>query len=361
MKSDYDTIRRPLCVLLAACLLAAASGCAPYNAPPEPELTPPEGGAFLEGQSLDLEFTEPIDPSTLSVRIWPNDRGPEGNFADGVEPLVDTCTPADSPCGDLTIELADDDTSATLTLGGDLGKAGTPLSLEVEPGLADPQGNDTGVSHYFDFQFRIDETANTDPVQFDDGVYVLGASVQKPLPAVLTLVSDIKVLDDGTFALAGTSAKVKDGAERTSINPDDIYVRDDDHGWTVYAVGQITVKDDGTRLLETDPFNAYVPLGTITIHLDQVRLFATVKKDPDTNKDTLDGTLSFEQIRLTYPNGNETTTDGGSTALRGKFVPEDKIPAGYAQLCGDLCGAVIGHCEPPDNFPPDGICTDTTQ
>lgn len=341
--------------LIAMAAAVCAAGCAEYNAPPEPKLERPEGGAFALGAPLTVDFSEPIDPQTLVLTIWPNQRGPEGEIADGVEPLVDHCTVETSPCGDLTLALNDDATSAELTLDGDLGQAGRPLLLEVAAGLADPQGNDTGISFFYNFQFRGDEVGNDEPVTFDNGVYMLGATVEQPIPAVLTLISDIRVSEDGTFALAGTAGKVADGEPKTTLDPDKITIKSGGDGWTVYAQGTVTVDPDGKRLLETGAFDVYVPLGILDVKLENMRMFATIKKDPQTDKDSIEGTLSYEQVIL-IRGDTESASEGSSTAFRANYIPTDKIPEGHAEVCGDLCGVVEGHCDPPQDFPPDAVC-----
>ncbi len=360
MKSRYRTPisigSLPTAALVAAVGIAliCAAGCAEYNAPPEPRLVSSEDGAFEEGTALEIEFTEPIDPDTLELSVWPNKRDPEGEIRQSVQPMVEPCAPKDSPCGDLTMTLAEDAESVTVELQGDLGEPGRPLLLEVLPGLADPEGNETGINYLFGFQYRGRTQQNAEPVEFDDGIYIIGASVQNPLPAVLTLVSDLRVLEEGDFALAGASGKTYEDASKESIDPDDVYVNTTAKGWTVYATGFVTLQEDGTRLLETEPFDAFVPLGMFDLHLDQVRLYATIEED-ESGHDSLDGTLSFEQIRLVNDD-QEQVFEGDTTAMRGKFVPEDKRLEGSPDLCTDLCGGVVGHCEPPEDFPPAEFC-----
>jgi hypothetical protein len=337
-------------LVCAVFAVITAGGCVEYDAPPDATLVRPDEGAFEVEEPLMLEFSEPIDPDSLSVRVWPNERDAEGELAQAVQPLVEPCTPDNSPCDTLTLTVADDAQSASVEWSEALKETGRPLLLEVLTGLADDEGNKTGVNYLFDFQFRGKRRLNDEPVDFDNGIYVIGASVENPLPAVLTLVSDLRVLESGDFVLAGASAKVNDDAPKASVEPEDVYVNTTSKGWSVYATGFVTLQDDGARLLETDPFDAFVPLGTFDVYLDQVRIFATIKKDEDGN-DSLDGTLTYEQVRL-----DRQTFEGDTTSLRAKFVPDEKSLEGSPDMCSDLCGGIVGHCEPPEDFPPTEFC-----
>ena len=342
--------RRSATCALVGLLAVVLAGCHSYNAPPEPKLLAPEGGAFAESEPVTVQFSEAISPQTLAVRLWPAQRTDEGEIAAGVEPLVDICTYEESPCGPLTITIVENGSAAQLALGGDLGKAGQPMVLEIVEGLADPDGSQTGISYYYDFQFRTAPRANTEPVHVDNGVYILGATVQEPLPAVLTLVSQVRVLEDGQFALAGAEGDADDDAPKTSIDPAKVQVDTSPSGWTAYASGFVTLKDDGTRLLETDAFDVFVPLGSFDVYLDEVRLFAEIRKDQETGHDMFDGTLSYEKVRLADET-KETVFEGGTAPLQARYAPRDKVPQGHPKICGDLCGAVLGYCDPPDDFP----------
>ena len=68
-------------VAISSLAMALLVGCT-YNAPPEASLVFPEGGTYRVGDDLLLEFSEPVDTSTLAVRIWPSSRDVEGELLD---------------------------------------------------------------------------------------------------------------------------------------------------------------------------------------------------------------------------------------------------------------------------------------
>lgn len=342
----------------ALLLAVLAAGCAVYDPPPEATLIQPEGGAFTEGESVRIEFSESVDPDSIRIQLWPNERDIENEIAAGTEPVVEPCL-ATTTCGELGVALNNAGDALTLTFGEELGKPGRPYIIELLPGAADLEGNTTGASRYWDMQFKANVEENIEPIEFDDGVYIVLAQVDDPIPAVLTLISEIRVLEDGRFALAGAEGDEINGAPKNTREPENLIVDETDQGWTGYASGFVTLTEDNKRLLETDPFDLVLPVGPLEVHMDSVRLFAEIVKNPDTGMDRLDGTLSFEG--LTLVNGaNMSEQPGGSTALIADIVPEDVIPAGHPLLCEDLCGAVIdGLCEPPPDFPDPDFCVDT--
>ena len=223
-------------VLIA--LVFLSTSCEEYDAPPNIELKQPEGGAFLEGESLRLNFDEPIDISTLVVSVWPTERGTSRiSLKSDVKPLIESCKPASGSCGDLKLTVDKDGHWAEAAIDGELGIPGLPLILEIHSGLADLEGNETGVSRFFDFQFRVAECGSDVDVDFDDGVYILSATVNDPMTAVLTLVSHMRTLPDGSFALAGAKGQVIGDGPKTEMDPTKIRIPDDETGFALFAKG----------------------------------------------------------------------------------------------------------------------------
>lgn len=327
--------------------------CEVYNAPPEPSVVFPEGGANIEGQAIEIEFSEAIDKDSLNVRVWDVERDIENQIPANATPLIKNCSTKSCDDSTLTIE----NNLATLTLEEDFSKAGKSYVLEVLPGLTDKDDRETIISYFFDIQFRADTSKMSDPVEFDNGVYILLAQVEQPLPAVLTLVSDIIVLEDGTFALAGAEGDEINGDAKNTRNPENLIIDETDLGYTVFATGKVT-SVDGVRTLESDTFDVTIPAGPLEVDLAAVRLFATILKNEDTGKDQISGSLSFEKI--TIRNGDKANErEGATTALIADFVPTELIPEGTPVLCENLCGAVeLGKCEPPEGFPIPEICAE---
>lgn len=340
---------------LGICTLCTmvGTGCQEYDPPPRVSLVLPVGGAWQEGEVVELMFSEPINVGTLKMKLWADVRDIEGQLPQGATPLVADCRVGS--CADATVSLSEDKQRLMLMLPKEtLGKAGPPVLLQIMEGLEDEKGNATGSSPLFTLQFRSAlDCTNTEPVPFDSGTYILGGSVTKPVPAILTLISDVKVSEDGTFALAGAEGDEKPGFAKNTTNPDELFVDNTELGWTLFVKGKVCLRD-GQRLLQTEVFDVRIPIGSLTVTLRQVRLVAEIKKDA-TGKDTIDGTLSFEGVEL--DNGRKVSKfEGGNTPLFGAFVPPEKRPAGTPELCGNPCGVVIGLCEPPDGFPGDVIC-----
>ena len=342
---------RYLAVATAALLTAS---CQQYDAPPDAALVQPEGGAFVEGETVRIEFSEPVAEDSISLVLWPNERDIENEIVDGTEPVVERC--ALGTCGELTVKLSRSRRALTLDFAGELGKPGRPYVIELLPGLSDDDGNTTVAPYRWDMQFKSTSTENEDPVEFDDGVYIVLAQVERPIPTVFTLITHFKVLESGEFALAGAEGDEINGAPKNTRNPEDLVVDATAMGYTLYAKGFVSLTDDGKRLLETEPFFLSLPLGPLDLEMENVRMFAEIVKNPETGIDQLDGTLSFEKLKLV--NGaNITEQEGDATAMIADRVPDELVPQGTPQLCGDLCGAVIdGTCEPPEEFPPSEFC-----
>lgn len=349
-----STLRKPL---FALGLIAASLSwsCEVYDAPPDVRLVPHPEGSYSVGEALLLNFTETIDPDTLSVKIWPATRGTRRIPLSEVEPVTSVCNFKASPCGEVELAVEADGRRAGVLLNGEIARPGVPMILEVTEGLADEFGNKTGVSRYFSFQLQPPESENTEPVEFDSGVFILGGTVTKPVPAVLTLVTNIHVRSDGRMALAGARGVVLNDEPRTTRDPQHIEVDHDETGWTLYAQGHVTIQEDGSRQLRTESFQVTLPVVGLEIRMSNVRIVGPIVKDENGN-DKLDGTLTWETLVLVSSNGRETTYDGDSASLIGEYIPQELIPVGHPEVCGNVCGGVTGLCNPPEDFPVEGFC-----
>ena len=319
----------------------------------------PEVGAFDAGDPVKLDFSEPIDSSSFEVRVWQTQLDEELEIPEDAEPVVASCSLEDADCDGLSITAVEDDDGI---IGAELafdpagiGRPGTPLILEVRSGLADRDGYETGVSTYYNIQFRDPNGRFNDrPVPFEDGVFIFSSIIDKPIPAVLTLISDVRVLEDGRFYMAGGEGDEINGAPKTTVDPENLIVDPTEQGWAVHIEGFVKLTEDDRRLLETDPIDIRLPNMGIDVVLEATRLNAEVIKD-EKGVDRFEGTLSFERLYVTI-GGRTQVKEGGSEALVGYWVPEGKAPENYPLVCGDQCGAIVGLCEVPDNFPPEGVC-----
>ena len=344
-------------------LTGALAGCHTfeYDPPPVAQLTFPEGGAHIAGDPLNITFDEPVDPATFRVAVWQTELNGEQEIPDDAEPIIESCSIPDGTCGDVTLEAIEEDGD---TMGVNIaidpmgiGRPGTPLILEILPGLQDLDGEEVGASKYYDIQFRDPNGRfNTVDVEFEDGVYIISAVVKDPVPAVLTLISDVRVLNDGRFYLAGGEGDEINGAPKETTNPANLIVDPTDQGWTAHIAGFVKVTEDGRRLLETDPIDIRLPITPLAAELRQTRLNAEIVKD-DEGHDRIEGTLSFEQVVLI--NGvRETDLGAGAEATVGLWIDPSEAPEGYPKVCGDQCGVIgiQGTCNPPADFPEMGVC-----
>lgn len=350
MRSTHSCWKIASCSLFS--LLAACANFT-YEAPPEPTLIQPEGGAFQAGQPLEVEFDQPIDPDTVRVSIWQTQLDEEQQIPADASPIIEECQLTEGTCGDLTIEAIEEDGEVRkISLELDpmgLGTPGSPLILEILPGVMDLDGADLGRSVFYDFQFAVPEGGfNTEPVEFLDGTYIISSVVTKPIPAVLTLISDVKVLSDGRFFLAGGEGDEINGAPKTTTDPENLIVDPYETGWSAYIEGFVQLTEDGKRLLKTDPIDVLLPVDPFLINMKRMRLVAEIVKNEEGN-DQIEGTLTFEALEVTR--GNRVIEyDGGAEALVGLYVPPEKAPANHPLICGDRCGAIIGLCEVPEDF-----------
>jgi hypothetical protein len=358
--SDVSHPRRSsLRLACALSLLCALTSCEAYDPPPEVTLLQPAEGSFFSGDPITLQFSKAIDPASLQVRIWSNTFDDENRLITTSPPLLDTCTPQTSPCGNNALTVAPDNLSAQLALDPDtLGKPDIPLVLQVTESLRDPAGNQRGVDAEFSFVFkpRPDPDACDPIVAFESGAYALIGSTTEPVPVTLRLISTVTAQPNGEFVIAGAQARLKDGAPDASTDPADMNIDDTSSGFTIFVRGRICGRD-GVRFIETDPFVVQLSLATIGIEMRGTRLTGQVVTDPDTGKDRLDTLLSYTNLTLTLGK-RPTEYDAGNAPILGDWIDTPSIPPGTPNACDDICGAVapLGTCEPPADFPGEGFC-----
>ena len=344
----------------ASALLLLLAGC-DYDAPPEVRLELPPDGVWRSGEALRLSFSEPVEPASLLLRVWPEVRDVEGELPSDAAPLLADCRATGPDCGEARLTVAADRRSAELWLDPDgLGKAGAPLLLEVLPGLADAAGRRTRTARWFPLQFlpaAPDDPPETE-VPFEDGIYLLVGTLDEPAPAVMTYVTQVVALRDGRVALAGAEGDEIEGALKSTTDPRELFVDTTTEGYTVHATGRLQLVE-GDRFLSTEPFPIEIVTNGIVVSLDAVRIHATVVREAAVDgsvHDHLSGTFAFEGATLTI---GERSFDyeGGTTGLVGVWVPAGTCEAGAPEVCGDPCGAVVlGRCAPPEGFPGEGFC-----
>ncbi|HUS63273.1 MAG TPA: hypothetical protein VMZ28_01980, partial [Kofleriaceae bacterium] len=313
--------------ILAASLSLAA--CA-YDPPPEVTLDIPAEGAFRSGDPLTLHFSEPIDPDTLAIRVWASERDAEGELPAGAAPLQDTCRLADAPCGEADLTLSEDATSAEVVLARDtLGAPGLPLILEITDDLTDTGGASRGIPEWFDVQFSPRRQPNTEPVSFDDGVYVIVAEIDDPVPAIITLVTDIRVIPDGSLALAAAEGDPIGEAPKNTSDPAQLKIDDTENGFGLHAWGFVQ-QQGGERYIDTDPIDVNLSLG-LTLVIHDVRINGVIAHDEELDADRIDGTLTFSGLTLN-PGENEASYPAGNTSFTADRAPDSLVPEGTPRV-----------------------------
>lgn len=351
------------CAIVALAFASLATACEEYVAPPDLELDFPPEGTFIEGDPLALSFSEPIDPSTLRVRVWSDKRDRDGILPGDLAPLLDNCTVAASPCDGegSTLVVADDGMSATLVLSNEgIGKPDVPLLLEVLPGLRSAETRVTVArARIFDFQFKPAEV-NEEPVPFEEGEYLFVSVFTEPLPNVITLISDVQTTDDGRFYIVGAEGDNYPDTDQSTTNPDDLFIDETDQGFVIFAVGTIRQNDREERFVETDRFDVRLLLLDFDIRISGMRFTGVVVKNQDTGRDQIRGTLSYESLRLLNANTGRQLFEyaAATTTFVADQIPAEKHIDGTPSMCGDPCGTVIAQCEIPEVWPPEGVCDD---
>jgi len=327
-------------------------GCT-YDPPPTVSLDLPPGGVYPIGSDLVLQFNEPIQPESLIIRVWPaspDDITIENEFVADLEPTVASCSVTSESCTHATLSMAEDGKSATLQIDGAPFEAfKVPWRLEIATGLKDLDGNSTGVSHFFDFQFSPCPENSTEEVDFQDGYYLLTAEVEEPLPVVLTLYNQITVLNDGRFRWIGVDGNIKDGFAKNTSNPDEIYLNLTDNAFGLFAKGVVS-GGNGERCLASEPFQVLIRIDALEIVLSDVRLNGAVLADG-----TIEGTISFEALSLDT-GGEPFVYPPGSASFFAKPLTPEQLPEGLPDLCTSLCGQVTAQCDPPSGFASPEFC-----
>ncbi len=352
-------------ILALSSLLICSCDTFIYNPPPESKLERPERGSFVSTEPVTLTFSEAVEVESFAFRVWEPVLDVEGLLPDDATPIVDTCT-LNSNCGeDVEVESTTNTdggiTSVHITLSPtNVARPGATVLIEVLPGLSDAEGNTTGKSIFYNVQFRAPEGRfNADPVEFQNGTYIFSAVINEPVPAVLTLISDVIVMPDGRFFTAGGEGDEINGAPKETTNPNDLIVDPTEQGWSAHIAGFVTLTEDGDRILETDPVDLFLPTDPFFVNLNQVRLDGKIVKDDEGN-DFLQGSLSFESLFLRIGNidANRIEYGGGSEDMVGIYVKPGEEPENHPFVCGDQCGAIVGECNPPDDFPDSDVCED---
>jgi len=346
-------------------VLAASAGCETYDPPPEARLVQPPGGFWTDVSPIEIQFSEPVEVSTLEVSVWPSEYDIEGVFRPGLQPIIDKCTLASSPCA-LGLELQINDARTRVTLVqhdafADL--QGRPLVIIVGAGLKDDKKRTRKVDTTFDFQ--VNPRCGNEPIDIDmtTGIITMAADLQV-LPIALFMYFDLAIDPaTGKVLIVGTFARLKEGARPGSQNfdPEDFEAELGDTGWAVQFTGCVVKQPDGGVFLQSDPFDVNVTvLGAIPITLNDFMVQGTIRaRANEQGRDTASGTLSTSGGSFKISD-DPTPVDPITTAWNGLGVLPAEIPEGLPRTCDvDPCASMTangGDCQLESPWAPGDVC-----
>lgn len=347
-------------------LVAIVSGCDVYDPPPEARLVQPTAGFWTDASSVEIRFSEPVDPATIKVSVWPSEFDIEGEFRPNVQAIIADCTLASSPCNlGLALQLSDDRTVLTLTQNDAFAEyQGKPLVIIVHRGLRDGNGRERRVDTMFDFQ--VNPRCGNEPIDIDmtSGVITMAANLQV-LPIMLYMYFDIAIdPETGRALLVGTFARIKQEvaeSRKGSYHPDDLEPELGSSAWAVQFTACVVKQPTGGLFIQSDPFDVNITvLGAIPITLSDFMVQGTIveRNDPD-GRDVASGTLSTSGGSFAL--GDEPTpVDPITTAWNGLGVFSDEIQDGMPRTCdSDPCAVMTaagGDCQLVYPWEPGPVC-----
>ncbi len=204
--------------LVVAIVLVASSACDKFVSPPVPTLGGIHDGLLDDpSQPIVLQFTHPVNPATLRLKIVKFDPDANGLLADELgDPTVDLhAFYTHDPDGENVDvggkgELSSDGHFFTITLPARL-PVGPKLAVLVEPGLASTSGESTAVRKRLLFTYGINCAGGTGSMAFASGVYFFLLDVEQPIGVQIKLFASIEVdpktgIFRGQFTRAGRIA-----------------------------------------------------------------------------------------------------------------------------------------------------------
>lgn len=349
--------RRIATALLGTALLAAAPGCAVYEGPPQVKLDGITNGYLSDTKApVVLEFSKPVDPATVRVKIIRRVIDTEGNLGDEDEDpktnldILFSTDPTEEDVGGFAL-LSDDKTKLTIKPKAAF-SAGASLAVLIEKGLSDAEGHATLVRKEIVFSYDFGVKCDMPTTLFRSGTYFFLAEVKEPIGTQVRLFTAMDV-DPATGAFVGrfTSAVRNPDPSRctpacssttvcrlfpaqecvpqsqragtTAEYPDYIPNPTPPIGFSFQTTGCVIDQPDGTVAFITAPVDVVVQSPPVTLRNTQITGSFTVKPG-----DVLDGTgsISADDVLL------GTTTSGAATgSMSALSIPEDKVPPGVPQ------------------------------
>jgi len=372
--------------LFVVLFLAVLFGGCSYDPPPEVALVIPATNAFVKGELIRLEFSEPVKSASLEVRVWPGNKsyyGIEGDLLPEYEPVLELCTPISSPCGDgdaVRLVMDPDRKAASIKLVTDdaLGPFGDPLRLEVTGALEDDAGNRRKVSTFFDFQI-IEERwnpfadvvepgdagdvwdVNVEPLGIKEGFHLFHAEFTSPIKLPQQFYSEVAIDQlSGKFIWVMMDADPTPEAPKNTDDPALLLPDHGDEGFIFSVRGEIKrdADDPEELVFDTESFTLSQEIGMIYFELQGMVMHGRITEEDGRSR--WDGTMAVAGIYMEVA-GQGTTYDAEQANFQIFELHEAEIPEGIPTVCeDDPCSHVGGKCDLllDIDWPPESVCAD---
>ena len=186
---------------------ATAPACERYEPPPTPSIDGLQGGLLYDAKApLQLSFGQPIDVSTLNLKVAAYETDIEGNlFDEDADPDTDlkVYVSHDPIDGDKGGHLdVGPDTSVVRFVPDSAFPVGPKLVVLVEPGLRGTGGRTRNNRTRIPFSYAVKCTAGARAANLKSGVYFVLLEVEQPLGTQIQLYGAIDV-DPASGAFVG--------------------------------------------------------------------------------------------------------------------------------------------------------------
>ncbi|MEO5730220.1 MAG: hypothetical protein ABI134_11765 [Byssovorax sp.] len=350
-------IRRLSTALLGAALLAAAPGCAVYEGAPVVTLEGITNGYLSDTLvPVVLEFSKPVDPATVRVKIVRLVVDKEGNLGDEDDrddTTLDVLFSTDPEEGDTGgFAFLEEDHLRLKIKPKAAFAAGASLAVLIEKGLSDTAGHVTltrkRIVFSYDFGVKCDQPSTI----FPSGTYFFLAEVKEPIGTQVRLFTAMDV-DPATGAFVGRFTNAvrnpdparcspacsatdacrlipaqecvppSQRAGTTAEFPDYIPNSTPPVGFSFQTTGCVIDQPDGTAAFITAPVDVVVQSPTVTLRNTQIT--GSFKPGPG---GILQGTgsISADDVLL-----GTTTSGPASGGMSAQSIPEAQVPMGVPQ------------------------------
>lgn len=340
-----------LLVLSSATSLGVmGTACETFDAPPRVFLVDLVAGNLPDNsQPIVVEFSEPVDPATLKVKVALLETDIEGNLGDEDEVDATELTTFFTYDAGKSSEqgvgtLSDDGLSLTIELTEKL-PIGPALVLLVEPGLADAEGTAWQVRQRIPFGYAFECQADGTSSLFLPGAYFIVVDVEKPIATQLQLLVWFDLGEDGGIitgqftngdripgATCGCdpSDACRTVPETECVTPSEKAGTAEEYvdfipnalppeGYTFRATACVADQADGTVSFANAPVDVAIEQPPVTVLGTKLTAQFIVEEDGSLS---CSGSFVGDEVLL---GGNPTGIAAGTFTCRS--IPEDQVPA----------------------------------